>query len=106
MKISAISLFVFGVLLFIGGIMGYSQAASVASLLMGSLFGIVLIGCSFSVYKKRKGGAVLALIALLVLDAFFTYRYVATSKVFPAGVFSLLSLGVLFILVIQMRRRN
>jgi uncharacterized membrane protein (UPF0136 family) len=90
--------FAYGIFILIGGVVGHLKAKSLASLVMGLVFGAGLIGSAF-----RKRG-VLSLILTLFLDAFFTWRWVSTGKFMPPGVLSLVSSAVLILLAIQYQR--
>ncbi|MBS0649141.1 MAG: TMEM14 family protein [Verrucomicrobia bacterium] len=96
----------YGLLMLVGGLIGHAQG-STASLISGGIFGILLLiaaGCMFkkSLYVK---GTYFALILTLLLDAFFTYRFLTTMKFMPPGLLSLISLGVLLLLVLHIRQK-
>jgi uncharacterized membrane protein (UPF0136 family) len=96
----------YGILMLVGGLIGHAKGSS-ASLVTGVIFGILLLiaaGCMFkkSLYMK---GTYFALILTLILDAFFTYRYLTTMKFMPPGLLSLISLGVLLLLVLHIRQK-
>lgn len=83
---------IYGLLLIVGGFIGYKKAGSKPSLIMGLLSGlIILCGVSFIATNTTQGFAViLAMSALLVVT--FTIRLIKTKKVMPAGMLLLLSL--------------
>jgi uncharacterized membrane protein (UPF0136 family) len=86
----------YSLLLLIGGVIGYFVAGSLASLLMSSIFAILLIGSLFLIrlYPTYGSRAVFGLLALLAL--FFSYRWY-TIKFFPSGALTILTLVVLTI---------
>lgn len=96
----------YGLLVLIGGIMGHVKAASTVSLVMGILFGLLLLGSSLLMMRKKIVGLYAAIGTLLVLDAFFTYRFLKTLRFFPSGLFAILSLVVLALLILLLRKRR
>lgn len=84
----------YSLLLLIGGVIGYFVAGSMASLLMSSIFAILLIGSLFfdKIWPDGAFKAVISLLGILIL--FFAYRWYVT-KFFPAGAICVLSTVVL-----------
>ena len=95
---------IYGVLILAGGVMGHSQAGSQASLVMGLIFGVLLLLGAFGIHQRKKWGLPLALLTTLVLDLFFTYRFLLTKKFTPPGLLGLISLIVLVALIARLRR--
>jgi uncharacterized membrane protein (UPF0136 family) len=96
----------YGILILVGGFIGHAKAGSTASLVMGALFGTLLLiaaGCMFSKRLHQKG-TYFALVLTLILDGFFSYRYISSMKFMPSGMLALVSLGVMLILVSHLRR--
>jgi uncharacterized membrane protein (UPF0136 family) len=106
MSKSVLILTVYALLILVGGIMGHAKAASTASLVMGTVFGAALLACSFALYKKKRASVWIAVSLIVILDAFFTYRYAATQRFMPAGLLSLVSLVTLFVFVLQVRKQK
>jgi uncharacterized membrane protein (UPF0136 family) len=96
----------YGLLILIGGIIGHIKAGSNASLVMGVVFGLLLLLSSGGMFSKKyfKKGVYFALVLTLILDAFFTYRFLTTMKFMPAGLLVLVSLGVIASLITYLRR--
>jgi len=94
----------FGILILIGGVIGRIQADSAASLVMGISFGVLLILASISMFQEHLVGTYLGILLILLLDAFFTFRWLLTFKFFPPGIFSIISTVVLVIVTILVRR--
>ena len=105
MKLSAWVTTGFSVLLIIGGIMGYVHAGSMMSLVSSCTFALFLIGSSISMFRGQATGQYTALIYILILDAFFTYRFLKTKAFFPSGLMCLASLLVVSFLIFQIRRQ-
>lgn len=103
MKIAGWITLLYGVLVLVGGIMGHVKSASTASLVMGSVFGLLLIITSFGMFRDQLFPTYMGLLLTLLLTAFFIYRYLITFTFFPAGFMSVISLGVLIAVVILVR---
>lgn len=99
MKPAAWVVMFYGIITLIGGVMGHLKSMSTASLIMGGIFGIMLILASIGMFKNKLFSAYFAILLTLVLDAFFTYRFFLTYKFFPAGFMSILSLVVLIVMI-------
>ena len=95
-QVSAFLLIGYACLLFLGGIMAYTFSGSVVSILTASgaallvLLGVILFKQGIAWAYPLIIGTI-ACIALL-----FLYRFGVTFKVFPAGVFFILSLAALY----------
>jgi uncharacterized membrane protein (UPF0136 family) len=88
---------VFGLLTIAGGIIGYFKAGSVASIIAGSISGVLLLVAAFVLPQFRMAGLVLGLVISLLLAAQFFPKFFRTGKVMPAGLMALLSLlGIIF----------
>ena len=64
-------------------------------MVMGTSFGIALLFTSLLAYKGVVWGAYLGLILTLLLDAFFTYRFIISLNLMPAGLMMIISTLVL-----------
>ena len=82
---------VFGVLTVAGGVVGYVKAGSVASIIAGSITGVLLLVAAFLLPEHRAIGLATALILSLLLAAQFVPKFMRTGKVMPAGMMSILS---------------
>ena len=86
---------VFGALTVAGGIIGYFKAGSVASLIAGSISGILLLIGGFVLPEHRATGLLIGLLVSLLLALQFLPKFFRTGKVMPAGVMALLAvLGI------------
>jgi len=95
MKKTGLILLVFAIIVFLGGLTGYLKGGSTGSVIMGTSFGIALLFTSLLAYKRVVWGAYLGLILTLILDAFFTYRFVISMNMMPAGLMTIISTLVL-----------
>lgn len=95
MRCKSYVVLIYGVLLLIGGVIGYAKAGSLVSLLAGSIAGLIAIGCAIAIRRVKEWAVWCAIILSLVLSGFFGYRFVTSGQIFPAGVMTILSLFVL-----------
>jgi uncharacterized membrane protein (UPF0136 family) len=87
-------LVVYGLLLFVGGMIGFATAHSLPSLIMGTISTLIVFICAWG-FLKAKPWAFLASQAISwTLTAFFSYRFFITFKIMPAGMMSIISLIV------------
>ena len=84
---------VFAVLTIVGGIMGYVKKKSVASVVAGSIAGLLLFIAAFLIHKKLNGALILGLVVSVSLAGRFIPNYLEKKTPVPAGLMSILSLG-------------
>src|SRR5206468_8226815 len=100
MEAAKIYFMVFGALTIVGGIVGYVKAGSVASIIAGSITGVLLLVAAFLLPEHRMVGLATALIVSLLLAAQFIPKLLRTGRVMPAGIMSLLSvIGIIVAIV-------
>jgi uncharacterized membrane protein (UPF0136 family) len=104
MKVTATIVCVYGLLIMMGGILGYVKGCSNASLISGGSFGIALLICAFFISKGKIVAQYVALALTFLLDGIFTYRFAKTLHFFPTGFLSLLSLAVLIVIALKIRK--
>jgi uncharacterized membrane protein (UPF0136 family) len=96
---------VFGLLTIAGGIMGYVKAGSTASLIAGSISGLLLLLAAFVLPSHALIGLTLGGIVSLLLIGYFLPAFFRTGKIMPAGMMSLLSvLGMVFAIIAWIRK--
>src|SRR6266581_6469862 len=96
---------VFGALTIVGGIVGYLKAGSVASIIAGSITGVLLLVAAFVLPEHRAIGLATALIVSLLLAAQFIPKLLQTGRIIPAGIMSLLSaIGVIVVIVTWVKK--
>jgi uncharacterized membrane protein (UPF0136 family) len=88
-----IYLYVFGALTIAGGVVGFVKAKSKASLIAGSISGVLLLLSGYLVGTSGKPGLFLGLIVSGALAGRFVAVYLQSKKVMPAGVMA--ALGVI-----------
>lgn len=91
MKSGAYLIIAYGLFVILGGIMGYQKANSVPSLVMGAIFGILLIISSVAMLKENMPGFYIAISLTVILMLFFAYRFFVTQNFMPAGMMSMVS---------------
>lgn len=91
MKQKSIIIAIYAALILIGGIIGYVVAGSIMSIIMATLFSVVLFGCSLLVWHGNTMAYTIATSLVFSLLLFFGYRYYLTSKIAPAGIMALIS---------------
>src|SRR5438067_10032036 len=98
MEAAKIYFIVFGALTIVGGIVGYVKAGSVASIIAGSITGVLLLVAAFVLPEHRMVGLATALIVSLLLVAYFIRKYLRTGAVMRAWLISLLSvIGIIVV---------
>ena len=102
-KIGVITL-IYALFVFSGGVTGFIMKQSMPSLIMGSLFGLSLLYLSIKVMTFHRWGLVTTIILILLLDAFFSYRFVVTQTLFPAGAMLILTTATLLILMFVLKK--
>jgi uncharacterized membrane protein (UPF0136 family) len=105
MEAAKIYFIVFGALTIIGGIVGYTKAGSVASIIAGSITGVLLLVAAFLLPEHRMVGLATALIVSLLLAAQFLPKFLRTGRVMPAGMMSILSvIGIIAAIVAWVKK--
>jgi uncharacterized membrane protein (UPF0136 family) len=105
MEAAKIYFIVFGALTIIGGIVGYLKAGSVASIIAGSITGVLLLVAAFLLPEHRTVGLATALIVSLLLAAQFAPKFLRSGRVMPAGMMSILSvIGIIAAIVAWVKK--
>lgn len=100
--IGIITAIAYGILAIVGGIIGYVQAQSKASLISGSVSGLLLIIAGVMQLQGQQAGLILATVVTAVLVVVFAIRLIKTRKFMPAGLMSLLGVVSLGLMVSQL----
>ncbi len=96
---------IFGVLTIVGGIVGFVKANSTASIIAGSITGLLLIGAALLLPNHVVAGLAIAGATSLLLAGRFIPNFIRTGKVMPAGMMSVLSaIGIVMAIVAWMKR--
>jgi uncharacterized membrane protein (UPF0136 family) len=92
MQTAGIVTIVYGLFVLAGGLIGFRQAGSRASLLSGGVAGTLALVAGAGLLSGREWGGWLGLVVSAALAVFFLVRYMRTGRVFPALVSLMLSL--------------
>lgn len=82
----------YGVFALVGGVIGYVKAKSKASLIAGLISGILLLGSAYGFTQNVRAAHWISLVVALILGIRFTKKWVATRRVMPELLMSVLSL--------------
>jgi uncharacterized membrane protein (UPF0136 family) len=90
-------LYIYGILLIVGGLMGYIKAKSVPSLVAGMVCGFIalLLGCRYVWHFAPHAAFILALVLIIMMGR----RYLSTRKPTPALLIVVLSIIVAIVQV-------
>ncbi|MGA1368157.1 MAG: TMEM14 family protein [Blastocatellia bacterium] len=102
---TALIVLLYGILVAVGGVMGYVKAGSVASLISGGGAGLILLGASVAMMRGSYalGWWISLLVALLLLGR-FGMAAMNDFKLMPGGMVIVMSLIVLAVLLIHRTR--
>ena len=101
MQTTAIIVWIYGVLVLAGGLMGWVKAKSKPSLFSGFIFGVLLILEGYRIRQGFASGVTQASLATGLLAVIMGTRFIATKKFMPAGLMTILSLAVLITLLLR-----
>lgn len=94
----------YATLILIGGVIGFVVAHSLISLIVSSLFALFLFVCSIFIWKGHSRAFQIAMMTVFCLFLFFSYRFLLTNKLAPAGIMSCIS-GALFVYLAATRKQ-
>src|SRR4030095_7731106 len=95
----------FGILTIAGGIVGYTKAGSVISIVAGSISGVLLLLAAWLMPEHQTAGLIVALVVSLLLAGQFIPKFLQTFKVMPAGLMSVLSaIGIIVAIAAWLRK--
>jgi len=92
MLLSAIIVFVYGMLVLVGGVFGFVKAKSRPSLIAGVAGDFALSIAGVGIISHQSWAVPLALVLIAALMVFFAARYARTRLFMPGGLMSILSL--------------
>ena len=103
MRGPGIVILLYGLLVFGGGIIGYTASGSMASVIAGGVFGLLLLASGVGVLGAKDMGFLMAPLLTVLLTAFFGNRLVQSGEFMPSGLMMALGL-VTLILYCTLRR--
>jgi uncharacterized membrane protein (UPF0136 family) len=96
---------VFGLLTIVGGVIGYVKAGSTASIIAGSISGILLLVAAYLLPDHLAGGLAVAGVISIALAGRFVPIFIKTGQAMPAGLMSVLSvIGIIMALVAWIKK--
>ena len=96
---------IFGILTIAGGVIGYVKAGSTASIIAGSISGLLLLVAAFLLPGQLLAGLTIGVVVSLLLAGRFVPGFFRSGKMMPDGIMALLSLlGIVFAIVAWMRK--
>jgi len=96
----------YGIFILTGGVWGYLRANSLPSLLMGTLFGVLLIASAYGLTRHRDVGRFSALGLTILLSFFFLYRFIISWKFMPTGLLAIISISMLVALAFTRKQTS
>jgi uncharacterized membrane protein (UPF0136 family) len=97
MQTTAMEIWAYGVIMILGGIMGYLKVGSKASLLSGVGMGLALLVSGYGVSRGSRDSLIVSVVIAALLVALFAIRLAKTKRFMPAGVLAALSLAAVII---------
>jgi uncharacterized membrane protein (UPF0136 family) len=102
MNLGVVAAIAYGILAIVGGIIGYVQAKSKASLISGIISGLLLIIAGVMQLQGQGLGRILAIVVTIALIIVFAMRLAKTRKFMPAGLMTALGVAALVVMLKQM----
>ncbi|MBV8884211.1 MAG: hypothetical protein JO235_09480 [Chroococcidiopsidaceae cyanobacterium CP_BM_RX_35] len=102
MNLGIIAALAYGILAVVGGIIGYIQAQSKASLISGGISGTLLLFGGLMQLQGQSWGLILVTIITAVLIIVFAIRLAKTRKLMPAGLMAILGVIALAVMLNQL----
>jgi uncharacterized membrane protein (UPF0136 family) len=90
-ELTRLYLFIFGVLTIAGGVVGFVKAKSRASLVAGSISGVLLLLAGYLAGTIGRNGILLGLVVSFALATRFVTAFRTSRKIMPAGLMAALS---------------
>ena len=104
MENAAIEVWVYGVIMILGGIAAFVRVGSKASLISGVGFGLVLLVSGYGVWKGSQNSLIGAIVIASLLVVLFAIRYAKKRRFMPAGMLAVLSLIAAIVFVQALKR--
>lgn len=105
MKKNAKFVAIYGLLILVGGLVGYQTANSLASLIASSIIALLLSICALFIMKGKEWAYNLATLLTFFLLLFFAYRFSLGFKIAPGGIMTLISGIFLTYLIVERKKR-
>lgn len=100
MKITGYTVLGYGLIVMLGGLIGYLTADSWVSLFAGTICGAILVAGGMGIVRNSLYAYFVSLGMTTVLAIFFIFRYITTEKLMPAGIMTGMSVLILLLLLV------
>lgn len=97
MQTMAMVIWGYGVMMAVGGVIGYLKVHSKASLISGVGFGLLLLASGYGVWQGSRDSLVASAVIAALLVIIFAIRVIKTRRLMPAGMLAVLSVLALVI---------
>ncbi|HVM62842.1 MAG TPA: TMEM14 family protein [Verrucomicrobiae bacterium] len=104
MENAAIEVWIYGLVMILGGIAGFVRVGSKASLISGVGFGLMLLVTGIGVWRGSQPCLLAAVVIALLLVVLFAIRYVKKRRFMPAGMLAVLSIVAAVMFVRALKR--
>ena len=105
MSLSAWVVGIYGVFTLSGGVIGYLKAKSHASLVAGSIAGMILLACAYGMGRGSTIAAIVSLLIAALLGGRFAGTWRRTHRLMPDLLMVMLSLATLVSVSLGLRVR-
>ncbi len=105
MRATAIMIYVYGCVLWLGGAIGFIKAEGKSSVVSGILCGVALFECGRSVAAGEQGGLLAALVLSGVVSMVMAWRFSRSRQFVPSGLVGVASLVVAVWLALVLGRQ-
>ena len=96
---------IFGLLTIVGGVIGYASKGSMASIIAGSVSGILLLVGAYLLGNNTTAGLAVVGIVSILLAGRFVPAFLKSGDFMPAGMMSILSaIGIVMAILAFVRR--
>ena len=103
-EITAVEIWIYGVLMILGGIMGFLKVGSKASLLSGVGLGLGLLATGYGVWRGSTNSLVVAVVIAALLLVLFAIRFAKSRRFMPSGLLAILSLAAVVIFGMALKK--
>ena len=101
---TAIEIWVYGVMMMLGGVIGFVKVGSKASLISGVGMGLALLASGFGVWSGSYNSIVVAEVIATLLVVLFAIRFAKTRRFMPAGMLAILSVVAVVVFWLGLKR--
>ena len=90
LTLAPVTTLIYGIVAIAGGAIGYKQAGSKVSLILGTISGLLLLIAAYLLFGASPAGPLLSAVVTLELVLVFSVRLAKTRKFMPAGLMIIL----------------